>query len=54
VRWGGKEILVSVEGHGRVAGASLDGRPVAADADAGVGLAFDDLPARSRLEVRCA
>jgi hypothetical protein len=53
VRWGGKEILVAVEGHGRIAGASLDGRPVAVDPVGGAALAWAELPPRSCLEVRC-
>ncbi len=53
VRWGGKEIQVAVEGHGRVATATLDGRPVVADPDDGVCLSYERLPARSRLEVQC-
>lgn len=54
VRWGGKEILIAVEGHGRISSASLDSRPLTVDSNDGLSLAFEELPARCRLEVRFA
>ena len=57
VRWGGKELLIEASGHGVVASASIDGGRAAAaaiDSGGGISIAFDDLPARSRVKVKLA
>ena len=50
VRWGGKNIFLSISGHGTLNSASFDGKPLEVT-DNGVDIAFDDVAETSHLEM---
>ncbi len=51
VRWGGKNIFLSVSGSGKPKSASLDGKSVEITSD-GVEIAFEDISKESHLEIK--